>query len=118
MKKIEVCVPIEFREPLQVELAAAGIFTGVFLPCDSFQTHWLPDFKEARRSKMVRCKIELIVSDRLVSRATEIVFALLEARKLISSVNVVIVTDVEASYQFDAGAGSKAKQKPSTGVRI
>jgi hypothetical protein len=103
MRKIEVCLPTEFLESLQSELTAAGILVqnGLRLPCGSFRTDLPLNEKEYKGVRTTRSKLELIISNRLAPRATEIITDFLRSRNWNSSFNFFIISEVEACYQFE-----------------
>ena len=104
MKKLEVCVPVDLLEPLRTELAAGGIVTSaVTVSCGWLDPGNLGPAgpKAPKAGKATHCKVELVVSDRLVPRAVQIISDLLLARKVDASAGRLVVLDVAGNYHFE-----------------
>jgi hypothetical protein len=103
MKKIEVCAPIAFVEPLRIELGAAGIQiqAGLTSACGLFRTDSPLGSKRNKTSRPTHCKVELIVSDWLAPRAITIITTLLHTHHCDAYLTHFVLLDVEGSYQFE-----------------
>jgi hypothetical protein len=105
VKKIEVCVPVEFLEPLRTELVAGGIVSSaVMVWCGWLKAGELGPASGRKGHKVPKashCKVELVVSDRLAARAVQLITDLLLARKGDASASHLVVLEVAGSYHFE-----------------
>lgn len=104
MKKLELCAPVELVEPVRTELAAGGIVTSaVTVSCALLNVGNItaPGRKSPKARKTSYCKVELVVSDRLASRAVEIISNLLLTSKLDVPAGRLVVLGVDDNYDFE-----------------